>query len=60
MIMDQPVIDYGKEKKRGSMMATKSEVQELDELQEAWNRKHQGKSRVGQKVSLGDFVKGKV
>ena len=57
MVMDHPVINYGKDKKPGSMIATKSEVEELNELQEAWERKHKGKSRVGQKVSLGEFLK---
>lgn len=61
MIMDQPVIDYnGKDGKKGSMMASKSEVQELDELQAAWEAKRQGRRFVGRKVSLSDFVKRKV
>lgn len=60
MMMDQPVIDYGTEKKKGSMMATKSEVEELDALQAAWEAKRQGRSFVGQKVNLNDFVKGSI
>lgn len=59
--MDQPVVDYGgKNKKKGSMMASKSEVQELDDLQAAWEKKRQGKRFVGQKVNLNDFVNGKI
>lgn len=61
MTMDQPVVDYGgKDKKKGSMMATKSEVQELDDLQAAWEKRRQGKRFVGQKVNLSEFVNGKI
>ena len=58
MVMDQPVIDYGsKGKKKGSMMASRSEVESLDELTEAWKNKRQGRSFVGQKVKLDEFLK---
>ena len=60
MIADQPVIDYSGGKKKGSMMATRSEVDALDELTEAWEQKRQGKSFVGQTVNLDEFVKGEV
>lgn len=61
MVMDQPVIDYsGDKNRRGSMMATRAEVDALDELTEAWEQKRQGKTFVGQKVSLDDFLKQKV
>lgn len=61
MVMDQPVIDYGgKDKKRGSMMASRAEVEALDELTEAWEKKRQGRSFVGKKVDLNDFLKQKV
>jgi len=57
MVMDQPMIDYGKDKKRGSMMATKSEVQALDDLTEAWEKKRNGRTFVGRKVDLNEFLK---
>lgn len=55
--MDQPVIDYSGGKKKGSMMATRAEVDALDELTEAWEKKRQGKTFVGQTVNLDDFLK---
>ena len=42
------------------MMANKSEIQELDDLTAAWEKKRKGKSFVGQTVDLGDFVKGNI
>ena len=60
MVADQPVIDYGKTKKRGSMMANKSEVDELDALTSAWEKKRNGRSFVGQTVDLNDFLQQKV
>ncbi len=61
MVSDQPVIEYNyKERKGGSMMANKAEIQELDDLTSAWEKKRNGKSFVGQKVDLNDFVKGNI
>ena len=60
MMIDQPVISYGKAKKKGSMMATRQEVRELDELQEAWERRRQGKTFVGGSFSLNEFMAGKI
>ena len=61
MVMDQPVIDYGgKAKKKGSMMASRAEVDALNELTEAWENKRQGRSFVGQKVSLSEFLRQEV
>ena len=61
MVSDQPVIDYNyKDRKGGSMMANKAEIQELDDLTAAWEKKRQGKRFVGQTVDLGDFVKGNI
>ena len=58
MVMDQPTITYDhKDKKRGSMMATKREVEEMDELTRAWKARH-GESRVGKEFSLEGFLKG--
>lgn len=58
--MDGVVIDYGssKDKKKGSMMATRSEVAELDELQSEWEKKHRGRSSVGKKMDLSEFMRG--
>ena len=60
MVCDQPVISYGKSKKKGSMMASKSEVAELDALQEQWEKKRNGRTFVGETVNLDEFVQGKV
>ena len=60
MVMDQPVIDYSGGKKKGSMMATRAEVDALDELTEAWEKKRQGKRFVGQTVDLNDFLTQKI
>ena len=61
MVADQPVIDYNyKDRKGGSMMANKAEIQELDDLTAAWENKRKGKSFVGQTVDLADFVKGNI
>ena len=59
MVMDQPVIDYGG-KKKGSMMATRSEVAELDELTSAWENSRGGMTFVGKKVNLDEFVNEKI
>ena len=56
MAMDQPVIDYSG-KKKGSMMATRSEVAELDDLVSAWDKAREGRSFVGRKVNLDEFTK---
>ena len=60
MVIDQPVISYGKSKNRRSMMANKAEVAELDALQSAWEEKRNGRSFVGEKVDLNDFLKEKI
>ena len=59
MVMDGPVIDYNTkpERKKGSMMASKREVDELDALQAAWEAKRKGKSFVGETFSLDGFLK---
>lgn len=60
MVTDQPVIDYGdKADKKRSMMATKQEVDELDELTRAWKAKHK-ESRVGKEFSLEGFLRGEI
>ncbi len=60
MVMDQPVISYKDDKKKRSMMASKSEVNELDALTEAWQKKRGGKTFVGEQFSLDEFVKNKI
>lgn len=60
MVMDQPVISYKDDKKKRSMMASKSEVNELDALTEAWQKKRGGKTFVGGQFSLDEFVKNKI
>ena len=60
MVMDQPVIDYGKDKKKGSMMATRAEVEALDELTEAWEKNRNGKTFVGQTFDLNEFLQQKI
>ncbi len=62
MMIDQPTIEYinKDKKKRKSMIATKQEADEMNALQEAWDKKRQGKSYVGKTFSLNDFVIGKV
>ena len=57
--MDQPMVDYSG-KKKGSMMATRSEVAELDELTAAWDKSRGGKSFVGKKVNLDEFINEKI
>lgn len=59
MTMDQPVIDYGGKKKK-KMMATRSEVEELDELTELWNKNREGRTFIGTKVDLNDFIANKI
>ena len=61
MAMDGPVVDYGgKDKKKGSMMASRSEVESLNELTDEWKKKRNGRSFVGQKVVLNDFLNQKI
>ena len=62
MVMDQPVIDYNCKKNNGrkSMMATKQEMEELEALQKAWDKKRNGRTFAGKKISLNDFVNGKI
>ena len=57
--MDQPMVDYSG-KKKGSMMATRSEVAELDELTAAWDKAREGKTFVGKKVNLDEFINEKI
>lgn len=49
MAIDQPVIVYRKEKKGGH--ASKAE---MDEITEAWERKHR-QSRAGRRISLNEY-----
>ena len=56
MAIDQPVISYKTDKKKG-MMASRKEVAELDALADAWEKKRQGKRYVGEKFSLNDFMR---
>ena len=59
MVTDSPVIDYGSDKrKKGSMMASRSEVNELNALSDTWHRRRNGRSFVGKEMSLGEFMKG--
>lgn len=57
MVMDQPVISYKTEKKKG-MMASRAEVDELNALTEAWEKKRKGKSYVGKEMNLNEFLNG--
>lgn len=57
MVMDQPVVDYGHDKKKkGSMMASRAEVEEMERLSEEWSSRRNGKTFVGQTVNLSEFV----
>lgn len=59
MVMDQPVIDYGKEKK--GMGNGRADVSEMDALADAWAKRNADEgSMAGKTVNLGDFVNGKV
>ena len=60
MVLDQPVVNYnyGKKKNGRSMIATKREVDELDALQSAWEKKRGGRTVVGEEFSLREFVGG--
>ena len=58
--MDQPMISYGKQKSKRSMMASRSEVDELESLQAEWEKKRDGKRFVGKEVDLNDFLQQKV
>jgi len=60
MVMDQPVISYGKSKNKRSMMASRKEVDELEQLQQKWEKKRNGRTFVGQKVDLGEFLNQKI
>ena len=62
MVMDQPTIEYNvKDKsKKKSMIATKAEEQEMQDLVREWEKNRNGKSYVGKTFSLGDFIEGKV
>ena len=42
------------------MIATKEEVDEMNALTEAWEKKRQGKSHVGKTFSLNDFLAEKI
>lgn len=58
MLMDQPVIDYGSVK--GGMGNSASDVREMDELAEAYERRRErGGNMAGRTVNLEEFVKGK-
>ena len=62
MTLDVPVIDYGhqKGKNKRSLIASSSEVNELNDITEAWERKHKGRTMAGQTVSLSDFLSQKL
>ena len=60
IVMDQPVISYKRDKKKSSMMASREEVDELEKLNEEWKKHRNGRSFVGQKVNLSEFVNQKV
>lgn len=52
MIMDQPIISYGEKK------AKKSTRSEMDALSDAWYEKRRGRTVVGKKVDLNEFLRG--
>ena len=52
MIMDQPIISSGMPKKKKAMRA------EMDELSDAWYEKCRGRTVVGKKVDLNEFLRG--
>lgn len=52
MIMDQPIISYGEKK------AKKSTRSEMDALSDAWYEKRCGRTVVGKKVDLNEFLRG--
>ncbi len=62
--MDQPVIDYNandKDRKgKKSMIATKKEEEEMNELVAAWKKDRNGQTYAGKTFSLNDFMEGKV
>jgi len=55
MVIDQPVISYKTDKKK-SMMASRAEVNELDALTDAWEKKRKGKNFAGKKLNLNEFL----
>ena len=61
LTIDQPTIDsnYKKNKKK-SMIATPKEEAELNALNDAWEKKRNGRSYAGKEFSLSDFVAGKL
>jgi len=59
MMIDGPVIDYGRKKSGGGNSA--SDVREMDDLAEAYARKKSEEgSMVGKEFSLDGFLRGKV
>ena len=62
MTLDVPVIDYGhqKDKNKRSLIASSSEVNELNDITDAWQRKRKGRTVAGQTVSLSDFLQEKM
>lgn len=51
MVMDQPIISYGKEKVK------KASRSEMDALADAWEKKRGGRTVVGKKVDLNEFLR---
>lgn len=57
MVMDQPVMTYKKDKKSSkSLFGTKAEVDEMEQLTDAWEARHK-ESMVGKKINLGEFLR---
>jgi len=52
MIIDQPIISCGEKK------AKKSTRSEMDALSDAWYEKRRGRTVVGKKVDLNEFLRG--
>lgn len=50
MVVDQPLIVYPKDDE-----GEHASKDEMEALTEAWEQKHK-KSRVGEKISLGDYL----
>lgn len=61
MVADQPVISYKSDKKNErSMFGSRDEVNEMDDLTEAWKKKRNNKSYAGKRISLNDFMTNKI
>lgn len=61
MVADQPLISYKSDKKNErSMFGSREEVNEMDNLSEAWKKKRKNRSYAGKTFSLNDFMANKL